>query len=167
MRDRSNDSTHPSDHQPPNAFDRDFLDTFSRRDPAPATPEADHAGPWRVTRLHGGGEPRWGCIAAGERPARFSFREPDLAHLTNAGLGLADRPTRFKFLRDAEGTLHLLHDGFPVGIAQRESEGLPVVLTALADLRTQPEALAHFLLAVPDEVLRRCGVILAEMAQDG
>lgn len=63
------------------------------------------------------------------------------------------------------GTLHLMHDGYPVGRAQRESEQLPLILTALADLRAQPEALAHFLLAVPDEVLRRCGVVLAEMAR--
>jgi len=166
MHDRRNDSTHrpSSDPEPPNAFDREFLDAFSRRDPAPAVPEADNAGPWRVTRLHGDGDPRWGCIAAGERPARFTFREPDLAHLTNAGLALADRPARFRFQVDAAGVLHLMHDGYPVGTAVRESEQLPILLTALADLRARPEALAHFLLAVPDEVLRRCGVILAEMA---
>jgi hypothetical protein len=167
MRDRRDDSTHPSSLEPPNAFDRDFLETFSRREPAPATPEAANAGPWRVTRLHGEGDPRWGCIAAGERPPRFSFREPDLAHLTNAGLSLADRPARFHFQVDAVGTLHLKHDGYPVGTARRQSEQLPLVLTALANLRTQPEALAHFLLAVPDEVLRRCGVILARMAREG
>jgi len=39
-----------------------------------------------------------------------------------------------------------------------------VILAALHHLRVQPEALAHFLLAVPDEVLRRCGVVLAAMA---
>jgi hypothetical protein len=159
----------PSDtHEPANAFDRAFLDAFSRREPAPATPEADNAGPWRVTRLYGAGDPRWACVAARERPPRFSFREPDVAFLTSAGLALADRPARFKFLRGAphegQSTLHLLFDGWPVGTAARESEGLPGVLTALADLRVQPEALAHFLLAVPDEVLRRCGVILAAMA---
>jgi hypothetical protein len=166
MHDRRNDSI----HQPPNAFDRDFLDTFARREPAPATPEADHAGPWRVTRLHGAGDPRWGCVAAGERPPRLSFREPDLAHLTNAGLELADRPVRFGYLEDAAGTLHLMHDGHSVAKAdrsERQSDGLPAVLTTLADLRTRPKALAHFLLAVPDEVLRRCGVILAEMAREG
>jgi hypothetical protein len=140
---------------PPNAFARDFLDTFSRRKPVPATPEADNAGPWRVTRLHGAGEPRWACIAAGEPPPRFRFREPGVALLTSAGLALADRPLRFGFLRDAAGTLHLMHDGHSVGTAERESEGLPAVLTALGDLRVQPQALAHFLLAVPDEVLRR------------
>jgi hypothetical protein len=158
----------PADaHQPPNAFDRDFLDAFSRREPVPAAPEADNAGPWRVTRLYGAGDPRWACVAAGERPARFRFREPDVAFLTSAGLALADRPPRFKFLRDAEDTLHLLFDGWPVGTAvpwAERSEQLPTVLTALADLRVQPEALAQFLLAVPDEVLRRCGVILAAMA---
>ena len=158
------------DRSPPNAFDRAFLDAFSRREPAPASPEADHAGPWKVTRLHGQGDPRWACIAAGERPPRFSFREPDLAHMTNAGLSLADRPPRFRFQVDAAGTLHLMHDGYPVGQAapsEQASEQLPVILTALANLRTQPDALAHFLLAVPDEVLRRCGVILAEMMRAG
>jgi hypothetical protein len=123
-----------------------------------------------VSALHGPGDPRWGLIAAGERPPRFSFREPDVAFLTSAGLTLADRPSRFKFLRDAAGTLHLMHDGHSVGTAApgaERGEQLPLVLTALANLRVQPEALAHFLLAVPDEVLRRCGVILAEMAQDG
>ena len=119
----------PTDtHEPPNAFDRDFLETFSRREPAPATPEADNAGPWRVTRLHGAGDPRWACIAAGERPPRFSFREPDVAFLTSAGLTLADRPARFKFLRDAEGTLHLMFDGWPVGTApagERAAPGRP------------------------------------------
>ena len=166
MRDRRDDFTRPPSLDPPNAFDRDFLYTFAKRDPAPATPEADNAGPWRVTRLHGAGDPRWACIAAGEPPPRFSFREPDLAHLTSTGLELADRPPRFRFQVDAAGTLHLMHDGYPVGIAQRESDGLPTILTALADLRTRPQALAHFLLAVPDEVLRRCGVILAEMTRE-
>jgi hypothetical protein len=167
MRQRDENSTHRPSLEPQNAFDRDFLDTFSRREPAPATPEADNAGPWRVTRLHGAGDPRWACIAAGEPPHRFSFREPDLAHLTATALTLADRPSRFKFLRDAEGTLHLLHDGYPVGKAQQESDQLPLILTALANLRVQPQALAQFLLAVPDEVLRRCGVTLAQIAREG
>jgi hypothetical protein len=154
-------------HEPPNAFDRSFLETFSRREPAPATPEADNAGPWQVKRLYGHGDPRWACYAAGEGPplpGRFRFREPDLAHLTCSGLSLVDRPLRFRFLVDAVGTLHLMHDGQSVGTAQRQSDQLPLVLTALANLRVQPEALAQFLLAVPDEVLRRCGVILARMA---
>jgi hypothetical protein len=119
-----------------------------------------------VTRLHGAADPRWACVAAGERPPRFSFREPDLAHLTNAGLTLVDRPPRFRFQVDAAGTLHLMHDGYPVGTAARESDQLPLILTALANLRTQPQALAHLLLAVPDEVLERCGVILARMARE-
>ena len=163
MRQRDDDSI----QYLPNAFDRSFLEVFAKRDPAPATPEADNAGPWRVTRLHGAGDPRWGCIAAGERPPRFSFREPDLAHLTTTGLHLADRPPRFRFQVDAVGTLHLMHDGYPVGQAApstRESNQLPLILTALANLRTQPEALAHFLLAVPEEVLARSGAILARLA---
>jgi len=60
-----------------------------------------------------------------------------------------------------------MHDGYPAGQARRgavQSDQLPLVLTALANLRVQPEVLAQFLLAVPDEVLRRCGVILARMA---
>jgi len=160
MRDRRDEFT-----QPPNAFDRDFLEIFSRRDPAPETPEADNAGPWKVTRLHGAADPRWACIAAGEPPPRFKFREPDLAHLTATGLALADRPARFRFQVDAAGTLHLMHDGYPVGTAQRESEQLPLILTALANLRVQPQALAQFLLAVPEEVLQRCGVLLARMVE--
>ena len=160
---------HPP-HEPPNAFDRSFLETFSRREPAPATPEADNAGPWRVQRLHGEGDPRWACYPAGEcppLPGRYRFREPDLAHLTCSGLSLADRPLRFRYQVDAAGTLHLMHDGFPVGQARRgaaQSDQLLLVLTALVNLRVQPEALAQFLLAVPDEVLRRCGVILSRMA---
>jgi hypothetical protein len=157
-------------HEPPNAFDREFLETFARREPAPATPEADNAGPWRVTRLHGAGEPRWGCVAAGEPPPRFQLREPDVAFLTSAGLALADRPTRFRFLRNAAGTLHLMQDGHSVGTVAAsapQSDQLLVILTALHHLRVQPEALAHFLLAVPDGVLRRCGVVLAAMAGEG
>jgi hypothetical protein len=60
-----------------------------------------------------------------------------------------------------------MHDGWSVGTAHQESEQLPMVLTALANLRVQPQALAQLLLAVPDEVLRRCGVILAQMAREG
>jgi len=166
-------SNSPDPPHPPNAFDPQFLATLSHRDPAPATPEADNAGPWRVTRLHGDGDPRWACYAAGESPplpGRYRFREPDLAHLTCSGLSLADRPLRFRFQVDAprggQATLHLMHDGYPVGQARRgaaRSDQLPLVLTALANLRVQPEALAQFLLAVPDGVLRRSGVVLARM----
>lgn len=79
-----------------------------------------------------------------------------------------DRPLRFRYQVDAVETLHLMHDGYPVGQARRgvaQSDQLPVILTALANLRVQPEALAQFLLAVPDGVLRRCWVVLAEMAR--
>lgn len=106
-----------------------------------------------MTPLHGGPEPRWGLIAAGERPPRFSFQEPDVAFLTSAALTLADRPTRIKFLRDAAGNLHLMHDGHSVGTAApgtERGEQLPVLLTALANRRAQPEALAHFFLAARD-----------------
>jgi hypothetical protein len=169
----SNPPSPPHQPQPPNAFDRAFLETFSRREPAPATPEADHAGPWRVLRTYGADDPRWSCYAAGEcppLPGRYRFREPDLAHLTCSGLSLVDRPPRFRYQVDAAGTLHLMHDGYPVGQVRKgapQSDQLPLILTALANLRVQPEALAQFLLAVPDEVLRRCGVILGEMMRAG
>jgi hypothetical protein len=145
----------------------------ARREPAPATPEADQAGPWRVIRVHGQADPRWACYPAGEvppRPGRFRFREPDLAFLTVTGLALAERPPRFQFQVDAAGTLHLMHDGQSVATAEPAAgmgDQLPLVLTALANLRVQPEALAQFLLAVPDAVLRRAGVILAELAGEG
>ena len=68
-----------------NAFSADFLDQLARREPAPATPEADLAGPWRVTALYGAGDhPRWGCIAAGEREPRLVLQAPDLAYLAAA-----------------------------------------------------------------------------------
>lgn len=38
-------------------------------------------------------------------------------------------------------------------------------LTGLADLRVRPLALAHYLLSVPDETLRRTGHILIEMLE--
>lgn len=56
-----------------------------------------------------------------------------------------------------------MQDGHSVGTPQRESESLPVHLTGLVHLRAQPLALAHFLMAVPDEVLERAGAIVMEM----
>jgi hypothetical protein len=177
MRRRDNDSTHPPSRtpsvpnlDPPNAFDREFLDLFARRDPAPAAPEADNAGPWRVVKLHGDGAPRWGCFGCGEQPPRFNLQEPDVAHLVATGLAIADRPHRFRFQVDAphggRPTLHLLHDGRPVGTARRQSEELPIHLSGLAHLRAQPLALAHLLMAVPDEVIDRAGVLLARMLRE-
>ena len=148
---------------PPNAFDRQFLDVLARRDPAPAVPEADNAGPWQVTRLHGHGPTRWACIARGERPPRFGLQEPDVAHMVAAGCSMADRPTRFQYQVDAAGTLHLMNDGHSVGTARQESESLPLHLTGLDHLRADPLALAHLLVAVPDGVLERAGTIVMEM----
>ena len=166
MRDRRNDSTHPSSLEPPNAFDRDFLDTFSRREPAPATPEADNAGPWRVTRLHGAGDPRWACIAAGERPPRFSFREPDLAHLTNAGLALADRPARFRSCGTPKARSTSCTTATPSATRSGRATSSRWSSPPSPTSAPSPDALAHFLLAVPDEVLQRCGVILAQMVSE-
>ncbi len=150
-----------------NAFSPGFLDRLSRREPAPATPEADLAGPWRVTALYGAGdEPRWGCVAAGEREPRLVLQAPDLAYLAAAALAVAERPAGFRFQEDAARRLHLLWNGRPVGTATYQGDSLPLVLSGLADLRLQPLAFAHYLLAVPDETLRRSGRILMELLRE-
>jgi len=152
----------------PNAFSADFLAELSRREPAPATPEADLAGPWRVTSLYGAGEePRWACLAAGERRPRITLQAPDLAYLTAAALAVAGRSAAFRFQEDADRRLHLLWHGHPVGTSSGlipvGGDTLPLHLTALADLRTRPLPFAHLLLAVPDEVLRRAGAIAVQL----
>jgi len=153
----------------PNAFAPELFDELRRRDPHPATPAGDFAGPWRVQRLWGDGPPLWACYGAGERGPRLTYQEPDLAFLGATGLALAERPPRFRFQRGADGRLHLMHDGYPVAtVADSVPEGcsLPADLTRLADLRVQPQALAHLLVAVPDEVLERAGAILMQLLRD-
>ena len=155
----------------PNAFSASFLAELARRDPAPAMPEADLAGPWRVTALYkSGGEPRWGCIAAGERAPRLVLQAPDLAYLAAAALAVAERPSGFRFQEDAERRLHLLWHGRPVGTSTGlipvGGDTLPLQLSGLADLRVQPLAFAHYLLSVPDETLRRSGRILMELLRE-
>jgi hypothetical protein len=176
MHDRKNESN-PSPLNDPNsspsrtnAFAAHFFEHLARRDVHPATPEADHAGPWRVVKLHGEGPVRFACFAAGERSPRLAFEAPDLAYLAAATLHLTDRPHRFRWQRGAErrgqGGLHLMHDGYPVataGPATHEAESLPQDLTRLADLRVQPLALAQFLLSVPDEALKRAGELVMEL----
>jgi hypothetical protein len=179
MHDRKNESN-ASPHTDPetrqsrgNAFAPHFFEHLARRDFHPATPEADHAGPWRVVKLHGDGPVRFGCFAAGERSPRLVFEAPDLAYLAAATLHLADRPPRFRWQRGADrqdqGGLHLMHDGYPVATASpsspaaHEAESLPQDLTRLADLRVQPLALAQFLLSVPDEALKRAGELVMEL----
>ncbi len=156
------------DESSSNAFSPVFLDRLSRREPAPATPEADLAGPWRVTALYGAGdEPRWGCVAAGEREPRLVLQAPDLAYLAAAALAVAERPAGFRFQEDADRRLHLLWHGRPVGTSRDlirvGGDTLALHLSGLADLRLQPLAFAHYLLAVPDETLRRSGRILMEL----
>jgi len=180
---RPSDSAHaadPSDTSsqrppspPPNAFAPELFAALRRRDHHPATPEADFAGPWRVARLYGAAPPadgvRWACFAAGERAPALSYPEPDLAFLGAAGLELAERPSRFRFQRGADGRMHLMHDGYPVAtVAPSVPEGcsLPADLTRLADLRVRPQALAHFLMAVPAEVLERAGVLVMRMLSE-
>ena len=186
MHDRKNESSNDprQDDQDPqddrdrrdqrtNAFAPHFFEHLARRDFHPATPEADHAGPWRVVKLHGEGPVRFGCNALGERSPRLSFEAPDLAYLAAATLHLTDRPHRFRWQRGAErrgqGGLHLMHDGYPVataGPAAQEAESLPQDLTRLADLRVQPLAFAQFLLSVPDEVIKRAGELVMELLEE-
>ncbi|MFP3940908.1 MAG: hypothetical protein ACLF0P_11425 [Thermoanaerobaculia bacterium] len=190
--------------EPPNAFSPGFLDRVAAREPAPAVPEADFAGPWRVVLLDGDsdgarirdGSPEWGCVPEGGRGPALVFDSPDLAYLAAAALEVAERPARFRVRdRPAPGPgearrpglgagpapdpdphleepldlldLEVLHDGHPVGRAALAGDTLPLDLTRLADLRVRPRALAHLLLSVPEEVLRRAGVIVAEMAREG
>jgi hypothetical protein len=150
---------------PDNAFRDSFFEELLRRDPEPAVPGSDLAGPWRVTRLHGDGPPLWAVYGFGERAPRFSFEEPDLAYLAATALALAERPDRFRFQRGADGRTHLMHDGTAVATTptpELEYTTLATDLTHLADLRTQPQALAHLLSAVPLAVMRKVGAILAD-----
>ncbi len=155
----------------PNAFSEDFLTDLARREPAPATPEADFAGPWRVTPLYGAGDPpRWACLAAGEREPRLVLQSPDLAYLSAAALAVAERPPGFRFQEGADRRLHLLHQGHSVGTSVSSipigGDTLPILLSGFADLRVQPLAFAHYLLSVPDETLRRAGVIAAQLLRE-
>jgi hypothetical protein len=170
-------SSEPTLNPPPNAFAQELFEALRRRDHHPATPEGDFAGPWRVARVHGGSRPdegpadgvRWACFAAGERGYTLSYPEPDQAFLGAAGLALAERPPRFRFQRGADGRMHLMHDGYPVAtVASSVPEGcsLPADLTRLADLRVRPQALAHFLMAVPEEVLERAGVLVMRLLRE-
>ena len=153
------------------AFAADFLAQLAHRDPAPATPEANLAGPWRVTALYGAGnEPRWACIAAGESQPQLALQAPDLAYLAAAAFAVAERPAAFRLQEDAARRLYLLHRGRPVGTSpgpiQVGGDSFPLVLSGLADLRVQPLAFAHYLLSVPDETLRRSGRILMELLRE-
>ena len=167
-REQSSNSS-PFPREAPNAFAPSFLEEIARREPAPAVPETLSEGPFRVLRHFGDGPPLWACHAAGERQARLTVEAPDLAYLAAAALAVAERPLRFRFQPDAEGRLHLLEDGRPVGTASRPewgSDTLALHLTALAALRARPLALAHYLLSVPDDALRRAGRILVERLRE-
>jgi hypothetical protein len=152
------------------AFSTDFLAELSHREPAPATPEADLAGPWRVVQLYGAGDPRWACLAAGERRPRITLQAPDLAYLAAAALAFADRPPVFRFQEDADQRLHLLQAGHPIGTVPGRippgGDTLPILLTALADLRIQPLPFAHYLLSISDETLRRAGAIAVRLLRE-
>ena len=170
----SADHGDPTSNPTPNAFSPDFLAELTRRDPSPATPEADLAGPWRVTALYGASDPRWACLAAGERQPRLTLQAPDLAHLSAAALALADHAPTFQFQEAADHRpdlgWHLLWNGQPVGTVPGPvppgGDTLPLILTALAHLRTQPLPFAHYLLSAPDETLRRAGAIALQLLQE-
>jgi hypothetical protein len=161
----SGDSDHPF-HD--NAFSQALFDALHERDPEPAVPEGELPGPWRVTRLWGDGPPIWAVYGLGERAPRLTFDDPsvvDLAYLSAAALAVAERPRRFRFQAGADGRLHLMHDGAGVGMVHSsvlESTSLAADLTRLADLRSQPLALAQFLASVPSGVLERAGAILMD-----
>jgi hypothetical protein len=160
---KCNPSTSNLPHE--NAFRDELFEALRLRDPAPAVPEGELPGPWRVTRLWGDGPPVWAVYGLGERGPRLSFEEPDLANLAAAALALAERPRRFRFQAGADGRLHLMHDGACAGTVHSsvlEQTSLAADLTRLADLRAQPLALAQLLAAVPAGVLKRAGAILMD-----
>ena len=164
--------TDPGRPLPDNAFTAELFAELDQREFAPVVPEGELPGPWRVTRLWGDGPPLWAVYGLGERGPRVTFDDPDhspaqgdLAHLTAAALHLAERPRRFRFVRGADDRLHLMFDGSgvaTVGSAVLENTTLADDLTRLADLRSQPLALAQFLAAVPASVLERAGAILMD-----
>ena len=151
---------------PPNAFTADLFTALDEREPEPAVPESANAGPWHVVKLHGRGAPLFACQAAGEPGPRLTFDAPDLANLAAATLAVSERPPRFRWQRAGDGRLHLLHDGQPVGTATVAADALPLELTRLADLRAEPEPLARFLASVPQDVLRRAGVLVMEILRE-
>jgi len=156
-----------------NAFSPEFLDRLRRGQDHPPTPEAANAGPFRVEWL-GPDAPSslpWACFSAGEATARACLADPELAYLLAAVLPLTERAPRFALVEDldTEEDLYLLVSGFgdqhgDHGTVRGWNENLPAILTALDELRVRPLAVAHFLLSLGDETLRRVGRILAEMA---
>jgi hypothetical protein len=155
----------PSGTTPPNAFTDDRFAALDEREPEPVALEGELPGPWRVTRRWGDGPPLWAIYGLGETGPRLTFTDEahgDLAHLAAAALAVAERPRRFRYLKGADGRLHLTFDGEPVATVhtpELEHTSLADDLTRFADLRVQPLALAQFLAAVPAAVLRRAGVI--------
>ena len=158
----------PGGPLPDNAFTSELFAALDQREHAPVVPEGELPGPWRVTRLWGDGPPLWAVYGLGERGPRVTFDDSalsDLAYLTAAALHLAERPRRFRFVRGGDDRLHLMYDGdgvATVGSAVLENTSLADDLTRLADLRSQPLALAQFLAAVPAGVLERAGAILMD-----
>jgi hypothetical protein len=150
----------------PNAFAPALFTELDEREPEPAVPESANAGPWRVIKLHGRSDPLFACQAGGEPGPRLTFDAPDLANLAAATLALSERPPRFRWQRSEDGRLHLLHDGQRVATAEVEADALLLDLTRLADLRAQPLPLAQFLVSVPQEVLRRAGVLVMEILRE-
>jgi len=181
---------------PSNAFSQEFLDRLRRSYDHPPTPEAANAGPFRVEWIGSteGSDPAadptdpssppsshpdlpWACFSAGEAAPRACLADPDVAFLTAAALPLTGQAPRFSLVEDldAEEDLYLLASGCgdrhgepycEWGSVRGWTEDLPWVLTVLDLLRVRPLTLAHYLLSVGDETLRRAGAILAELAGD-
>lgn len=153
-----------------NAFSAGFLDRLRRHHDHPATPEAANAGPWRVVRSEPSASgPTWSCIAAGETAPRAHLVTPDLAFLAAAAFPLTGEEPRFFLAEDPDieaPVCDLLDGDSPVGVVDGWNAELAGRMSTLDALRRRPLALAHFLLAVGDETLRRVGRILLELAEE-
>lgn len=173
-----------------NAFTPAFLDHLRRHHDHPPVPEALNAGPWTVGRASeasanagtagsgagdgrspgsGAGYDSWFCRAAGEAEPRAHLVTADLAFLTAAALPLTGVEPRFFLAEDPdiEAPLCDLLDGDQaIGVVDGWNDELADRMSTLDALRRRPLALAHFLLAVGDETLRRVGTILLELSAE-
>jgi len=174
--DRSSNSPDPEPSGRPgqepaaNAFSAAFLDRLHRHHDHPPTPEVSNAGPWRVVRSPSdSGPPTWSCVAAGDAAPRAHLVTPDLAFLTAASFPLAGVESRYFLAEDPdieEPVCDLLDGDSSVGVVDGWTAELADRMSTLDALRRRPLALAHFLLAVGDETLRRVGGILLELAEE-
>jgi len=163
-------SRRPGDESAANAFSAAFLDRLRRHHDHPPTPAAANAGPWRVVRSDSAsGDPTWSCVAVGEASPRAHLVTPDLAFLAAAAFPLTGEEPRFFLAEDPDieaPVCDLLDGDSSVGVVDGWTAELAGRMSTLDALRRRPLALAHFLLAVGDETLRRVGRILLELAEE-